>query len=100
MAKAVAAECKGTFIAVTAADILSKWVGEAEKGVRNLFENARKRRPCVVFIDEFESLCAQRNDSGHDVSQRVLTEFLTQMQGMFNLTYEKIELKNFLFYQE
>lgn len=98
MAKAVAAECQGTFISVSAADILSKWVGEAEKGVKSLFENARKRRPCVVFIDEFESLCAQRSDSGHDVSQRVLTEFLVQMQGMFDPTDEMVELKNVPFH--
>lgn len=78
---AIATECKNTFISVSAADLLSKWLGDSEKGVKTLFELARKRRPCIVFIDEIESICGQRGDSGSDATQRVLTQFLVEMQG-------------------
>jgi vacuolar protein-sorting-associated protein 4 len=67
---------------VSAADILSKWLGDSEKGVKYLFELARERQPCIVFIDEVDALCGQRNDSASEASSRVLTEFLVQMQGM------------------
>jgi vacuolar protein-sorting-associated protein 4 len=67
---------------VSSADILSKWVGEGEKAVRYLFELARERAPCIVFIDEIDALCGQRNDTQSETSLRVITEFLVQMQGM------------------
>jgi len=85
LAKAIATECKSTFIAVTSADLLSKWLGEAEKCVKCLFELARERQPCIIFIDEIDAICGQRNDSGSESSTRVLAEFLVQMEGMFCL---------------
>ena len=58
-----------------AADLLSRWVSESLKRVKNLFGIAHERRPCVVFIDGLELLCAPASDSEYDASQRVRTEF-------------------------
>jgi vacuolar protein-sorting-associated protein 4 len=82
LARAIATECKSTFISVSSADLLSKWLGESEKGVKCLFELARDRQPCIVFIDEIDALCGQRNDTESESSRRVKTEFLVQMQGV------------------
>ncbi|UJR33321.1 hypothetical protein I4U23_020771 [Adineta vaga] len=82
LAKAIATECKSTFISVSSSDILTKWLGDSEKGVKCLFELARKRQPCIVFIDEIDALCGQRDGSGSEASSRVITEFLVQMQGV------------------
>jgi len=71
---------------VSAADILAKWLGDSEKNVQCLFEIARERRPCIVFIDEIDAICGQRNDSQSEAATRVLTEFLAQMDGMFYLS--------------
>jgi vacuolar protein-sorting-associated protein 4 len=67
---------------VSSSDLLSKWLGESEKGVKCLFELARERAPCIVFIDEIDALCGQRNDTQSESSLRVITEFLVQMEGM------------------
>ncbi|CAF2713175.1 unnamed protein product [Rotaria sp. Silwood2] len=82
LAKAIATECKSTFISVTSSDLLSKWLGEAEKNVRSLFELSRERQPCIIFVDEVDALCGQRNDTESESSRRVKTEFLVQMQGV------------------
>jgi vacuolar protein-sorting-associated protein 4 len=66
---------------VSSSDLLSKWLGGSEKGVKCLFEVARERQPCIVFIDEIDALCGQRNDNESESSRRVKTEFLVQMQG-------------------
>ncbi len=68
---------------MSTADLLSKWLGESQKAVKYLFEIARDRQPCIVFIDEIDAVCAQRNDSGSESSRSILAEFLTQMQGTF-----------------
>jgi vacuolar protein-sorting-associated protein 4 len=70
---------------VSSSDLLSKWLGESEKGVKCLFELARERQPCIVFIDEIDALCGQRNDTESESSRRVKTEFLVQMEGMLFL---------------
>ena len=78
---------------MSSSDLLSKWLGESEKGVKCLFEVARERQPCIVFIDEIDALCGQRNDTESESSRRVKTEFLVQMEGMtiqinnFSLTF-------------
>ncbi|CAF3182809.1 unnamed protein product, partial [Rotaria socialis] len=82
LAKAIATECKSTFISISSSDLLSIWFGEAEKSIKVVFELARERQPCIVFIDEIDALCGQRNYTESESSRRVKTEFLVQMQGV------------------
>ncbi|CAF2152847.1 unnamed protein product [Rotaria magnacalcarata] len=82
LAKAIATECKSTFMSVSSSDLLSIWLGEAEKSIESVFELARERQPCILFIDEIDYLCGQRSDGESESSRRVKTEFLVQMQGV------------------
>ncbi len=75
------AECKSTLISVNLFDLLSTWFGESEKYVKCLFEFARERQPCIVFIDEIDALCGQCIDTDSETLIRMKTEFLVQMQG-------------------
>ena len=72
-----------TFLSLSAADLVSKWVGESPKLVRTLFTVAREKAPSVVFVDEIDSLCRSRGsgDRQSESTQQILTEFLIQMQG-------------------
>lgn len=84
LAKAVAAQARANFIAVNGPELLSKWVGASEQAVRELFTKARQAAPCVVFIDELDSLAPARgsfqSDSG--VSDRVVGQLLTELDGL------------------
>lgn len=83
LAKAVATEADACFFAVSASDLISKWQGDSEKLVRNLFELARDQKSSIIFIDEIDSVAGKRDQgTGNDSSRRVLTEFLVQMQGV------------------
>eukprot|EP01063_Lacrimia_lanifica_P011300 TRINITY_DN1810_c0_g2_i1.p2 TRINITY_DN1810_c0_g2~~TRINITY_DN1810_c0_g2_i1.p2 ORF type:complete len:434 (+),score=153.26 TRINITY_DN1810_c0_g2_i1:87-1388(+) len=82
LAKAVATESKCTFFSISSSDIMSKWVGESEKLVRNLFEMARENKPAIIFVDEIDSMCGARSAGDNESSGRVKTEFLVQMQGV------------------
>lgn len=87
LAKAVATEANNsTFFSVSSADLVSKWLGESEKLVRNLFELARENKPSIIFIDEVDSLCSSRSDNESESARRIKTEFLVQMQGVGNDT--------------
>jgi len=86
LAKAVASESETNFISVKGPQLMSKYVGESEKGVREVFKKARQASPCIVFFDELDALAPQRGsgDSTH-VSERVVSQFLTEMDGIEDL---------------
>lgn len=81
LARATAGELDAAFFTVSAADVLSKWVGEAEQNVKKLFDAAVEYAPSVIFIDEIESLVPARRDDGGGVMQRVVPQILQGMEG-------------------
>ena len=87
LAKAVANESQANFIAVKGPELLSKWVGESEKGVREVFRKARQTAPTVIFFDEIDSIASARSGSSTDsgVTQRVVNQLLTEIDGLEEL---------------
>ena len=84
LAKAAATETHGSFFSVSAANIVSKWMGESERLIKGLFDLARKNKPAVIFLDEIDSVMGARSDNENDATRRLKTEFLIQMQGVGN----------------
>lgn len=82
LAKAVATESEANFISVRGPEFLSKWVGESERGIREVFRRARQASPCVVFFDEIDSLAPVRGMSGNEVTERVVSQLLTELDGI------------------
>jgi len=87
LAKAVANESEANFIAIKGPELLSKWVGESEKGVREVFRKARQTAPTVIFFDEIDSIASTRSGSSSDsgVTQRVVNQLLTEIDGLEEL---------------
>ena len=86
IAKALAKMTESNFIAVKGPELLSKWVGESEKGVREIFRKARQAAPCIIFFDEIDALVPRRGggDSSH-VSENVVSQILTEIDGLEEL---------------
>eukprot|EP00485_Elphidium_margaritaceum_P004859 CAMPEP_0202687752 /NCGR_PEP_ID=MMETSP1385-20130828/3383_1 /ASSEMBLY_ACC=CAM_ASM_000861 /TAXON_ID=933848 /ORGANISM="Elphidium margaritaceum" /LENGTH=693 /DNA_ID=CAMNT_0049342595 /DNA_START=53 /DNA_END=2134 /DNA_ORIENTATION=+ len=82
IAKCVAAECASTFFSISASSITSKWVGDAERIMRTLFDLAREKAPSIIFIDEIDSLLTARGGKNEaESSRRIKTEFMVQFGG-------------------
>ncbi|KAJ5776923.1 hypothetical protein N7520_000169 [Penicillium odoratum] len=86
LASAVAGECGLNFISVKGPEILNKYIGASEKSVRDLFERAQAARPCVLFFDEFDSIAPKRGHDSTGVTDRVVNQLLTQMDGAEGLS--------------
>jgi transitional endoplasmic reticulum ATPase len=87
LAKAVATESEANFISVRGPELLSKWVGESERGIREVFRRARQASPCVIFFDEIDALAPTRGMGGDSmVTERVVSQLLTELDGVQSLT--------------
>lgn len=84
LAKAVASESQANFISIKGPELLSKWVGESEKGVREVFRKARQAAPCIVFFDEVDAIAPVRGSDFGDshVTERVISQLLTELDGL------------------
>src|SRR6059036_1580348 len=86
LAKAVATESEANFISVRGPELLSKWVGESERGVREVFRRARQAAPCIIFFYEIESIAPTRGMGGGSmVTERVVSQLLTELDGIQSL---------------
>ena len=85
LAKAVATEANANFISVKGPELISKWVGESEKHVREIFKKARQVAPCIIFFDEFDSISKSRGMSMTDSTERVVNQLLTELDGIEEL---------------
>ncbi|MBI2654981.1 AAA family ATPase, partial [Candidatus Woesearchaeota archaeon] len=86
LAKAVANESEANFISIKGPELLSKWVGESEKAVREVFKKARQVSPCIIFFDEVDALAPKRGASSDShVSERVVNQLLTEIDGLEDL---------------
>jgi len=83
LAKAVATESEANFVSVRGPELLSKWVGESERGIREIFKRARQSSPCVIFFDEIDSIAPIRGAGAEtQVTERVVSQLLTELDGM------------------
>jgi transitional endoplasmic reticulum ATPase len=94
LAKAVATESEANFISVKGPELISKWVGESERGIREIFRRARQASPCIIFFDEIDSIAGTRGgmggveggSSGNGGTDRMLSQLLTEMDGVREMT--------------
>ena len=88
IAKAIATESKLNFISIKCSDLFSKWLGDSERAVRELFERAKQVAPSIVFLDELDALAGQRSSSnkgGSNVEESVTSQLLTVIDGCESL---------------
>ncbi|BBK41306.1 ATPase AAA [Allostella vacuolata] len=85
LAKALAGESGANFIAVKGPQLLSMWAGESERGVREVFRKARQTAPCIVFFDEIDTLTPNRGGLGNGITDRVVAQLLTEIDGIEDL---------------
>src|SRR5215211_3485557 len=88
LAKAVASTSESNFISIKGPELLSKWVGESEKGIREIFRKARQAAPCVIFFDEIDAIAPRRsgtNGGDSHVTERLVSQMLTEMDGLEDL---------------
>ena len=87
--KAIANEAKANFISIKGPELISKWVGESEKAIREIFKKAKQSSPSIIFLDEFESIAGMRSSNsqsgGSDVANRVVNQLLASMDGVESL---------------
>lgn len=81
LASAIAAQCGLNFISIKGPEILNKYIGASEQSVRDLFDRAQSAKPCVLFFDEFDSIAPKRGHDSTGVTDRVVNQMLTQMDG-------------------
>lgn len=82
IAKAVASQSGANFISVKGPELLNKYVGESERGVREVFHKAKLAHPCIIFFDEIDALAPMRGSGASDVTERVLSQLLTELDGI------------------
>ena len=85
LAKAIASEAKANFITIKGPELISKWVGQSEKAIREVFKKAKQSAPSIIFLDEFESIASMRRSNsgdGSDVMNRVVNQLLSSMDGV------------------
>jgi transitional endoplasmic reticulum ATPase len=85
LAKAVATESNANFISVKGPELISKWVGESEKHIREIFKKARQVAPTIIFFDEFDSISKARGSSISDATEKVVNQLLTELDGVEEL---------------
>jgi transitional endoplasmic reticulum ATPase len=85
LAKAVATESEANFISVKGPELLSKWIGESERGIREVFRRARQASPCVIFFDEIDSIAPTRGMGETSVTEKVVSQLLTELDGIESL---------------
>ena len=87
IAKAVANTTESNFISIKGPELLSKWVGESEKGVREIFRKARQASPCIIFLDEIDAIAPSRSSGTSDshVTERIVSQILTEIDGLEEL---------------
>ncbi|MBX9689444.1 MAG: AAA family ATPase, partial [Candidatus Obscuribacterales bacterium] len=82
LARATAGEINAAFISVGIADVLDMWIGSSERNLHELFEQARRMKPCVIFFDEVDALAASRSDMRTSSSRQIINQFLLEMDGL------------------
>jgi transitional endoplasmic reticulum ATPase len=82
LARATAGEVKASFLAVGLHDVLDMWIGQSERNLHELFEHARRHRPCVLFFDEVDALGASRSDMKQSAGRHLINQFLSELDGI------------------